>query len=111
MKMSVGNVASVVSEYFETVLMPSAAQAGGIKAFTVGFLGGVVSRQTPAMVEQYLPTATAWGLVDSENMLDLDTVYEEATKALAKSPVVVAGYRVDQNDINRMRDIARKYSV
>lgn len=111
MRMAVGNIPSVVSEYFETVLMPSAASAGGLKAFTVGFLGGVVSRQTPSMVEQYLPTAKALGLVDSEGMLNIDTVYEEATKALSKSSVIVAGYRVDQDDLNKMRDIARKYSV
>lgn len=111
MRMPVGNISSVVAEFFETVIMPSAAAAGGVKAFTVGFLGGVVARQTPAMVEQYLPTAKALGLVDNEGMLNIDMIYEEATKALSKTPVVVAGYRVDQDDINRIRDIARKYAV
>ena len=109
--MAVGNIPSVVSEYFETVLMPSAMQAGGLKAFAVGFVGGLVSRQTPSMVEQYLPIAKALGLVDEQGMLNVDLALEEAEKAMSKSPLVVAGYRADKEDLNRIRDIARKYAV
>ena len=111
MKIAVGNITPVVTEYFESVIMPSAMQAGGLKAFAVGFVGGLVSRQTPAMVEQYLPMAKALGLVDEQGMFDVDLAYEEADKALAKSPFVVAGYRADREDLNKIRDIARKYAV
>ena len=111
MKIAVGNITPVVTEYFDSVIMPSAMQAGGLKAFAVGFVGGLVSRQTPVMVEQYLPMAKALGLVDEQGMFDIDLAYEEADKALAKSPFVVAGYRADREDLNKIRDIARKYAV
>ena len=111
MKIATGNIPAVIAEYFDSVIMPSAQAAGGVKAFTVGFIGGLVSRQTPAMVEQYLPMAKALGLVDEQGMLNVDLAYEEADKALAKSPFVVAGYRADREDLNKIRDIARKYAV
>jgi hypothetical protein len=111
MKIAVGNVAPVVSEYFESVIMPSAIQAGGLKAFSVGFVGGLVARQTPQMVEQYLPLAKALGLVDDENRLNMDLAFEEADKALSKTPFVIAGYRPDREDLMKILEIARKYSI
>ena len=111
MRIAVGNITPVVTEYFDSVIMPSAMQAGGLKAFAVGFVGGLVSRQTPAMVEQYLPMAKALGLVDEQGLFDVDLAYEEADKALTKSPFVVAGYRADREDLNKIRDIARKYAI
>lgn len=111
MRIAPGNIAPVVSEYFDSVIMPSAMSAGGLKAFTVGFVGGLVARQTPSMVEQYLPMAKALGLVDSDGMLNIDLAYEEAEKALSKAPLMIAGYRVDREDLNRIRDIARRYAV
>jgi hypothetical protein len=111
MKIATGNIPSIVTEYFDSVIMPSAMQAGGLKAFTVGFVGGLVSRQTPAMVEQYLPMAKALGLVDEQGYLNIDLAFEEAEKALSKSPVVVAGYRVDREDLVKILEISRKHSV
>ncbi len=111
MKIATGNIPSIVAEYFDSVIMPSAMQAGGVKAFATGFVGGLVSRQTPSMVEQYLPMAKALGLVDEQGMLNVDLALEEAEKAMSKSPLVVAGYRADKEDLNRIRDIARKYAV
>ena len=110
MKIAVGNVTPVVTEFFDQVIMPSAMQAGGLKAFAVGFIGGLVARQTPAMVDQYLPLAKSFGLVDENGLLDIDMLHDEATKALSRSPLAVAGYRVDQSDLDRIRDIARKFA-
>jgi hypothetical protein len=55
--------------------------------------------------------AKALGLVDEQGMLNVDLALEEAEKAMSKSPLVVAGYRADKEDLNRIRDIARKYAV
>lgn len=84
--------------------------AGGARAFAVGLVGGLVARQAPSMIEQYLPMAKAIGVVDAENMINLDLAYEEAGKAMTKAPLVVAGYRADQSDLDKLRDIARKYA-
>ena len=111
MKVAVGHIANIVSEYFEAAIMPQAMKAGGLTAFTTGFVGGLVARQTPAMVNQYLPMAKSLGLVDEQGMLNFDLAFEEAEKALAKAPFVVAGYRADREDLILIRDIARKYAA
>ena len=111
MKVAVGNIAPIVAEYFDTVIMPSAMEVGGLKAFATGFIGGLVARQAPQMVQQYLPMAKSLGLVDEQGLLDFDLAFEEAEKAITKSPFVIAGYRADREDINRIRDIARRYAV
>lgn len=111
MKVATGNIPAIISEYFDAAIMPSAAAQGGLKAFTVGLIGGLVSRQAPQMIEQYMPMARALGLVDEQNMLDVDLAFEEADKALAKSSLVIAGYRADRNDLLKILEIARKYSV
>lgn len=110
MKLAVGHVPQIAAEYFDNVLMPAALQSGGVKAFMVGFLGGVVTRNAGPMVEQYLPMSKAIGIVDENNLLDLDLVYEQATKALQKAPVIVSGYKVDQSDLEAILQIARRYA-
>ena len=110
MKVAIGHVPAIVAEYFDSVIMPSASAAGGVKAFAVGFVGGLVARQTPVMIEQFLPTAKALGLVDDENFLDLDLAYDEAAKAMSRSPLIVAGYRADKDDLDKIKSIASKYS-
>lgn len=110
MRVAVGYVPQIIAEYFDNVLMPTALQSGGLRAFSVGFLGGVVSRNSAAMVEQYLPMAKSVGMVDEHNCINLDLVYEEASKALQKAPVVISGYRVDQSDLDNLLNISRKYA-
>lgn len=110
MRIAVGHIPNVITEYFDAVIMPAAAQAGGLKAFGVGFMGGLIARQAPQMVDRYLPMAQALGLVDQENILDLDLALNEASKALGKAPIVIAGYRPDQEDLTRIREIAQKYA-
>lgn len=110
MRVPVGHVPQIVAEYFDSVLMPAALQSGGLRAFSVGFLGGIVTRNSAAMVDQYLPMAKSVGMVDEHNCIDLEMVYEEATKALHKAPVVISGYRVDQSDLDNILNIARKYA-
>ena len=111
MRVAIGHVPAIVADYFDNVLVPSASMAGGARAFAVGLVGGLVARQVPNMIEQYLPMAKAIGVVDAENMINLDLAYEEASKAMAKAPLVVAGYRADQSDLDKLRDIARKYAA
>lgn len=112
MRIQAGQVPAIVQEYFETVLMPAAnVTGGGLRAFAVGVVGGLVVRSVPQMLEQYKPIMTSLGMMDAEGMLFIDPLYEEATKALKKSPVIVSGYRVEQADIDAIRDIAHKYSV
>ena len=110
MKMPIGDIPAVVTEYFDAVLMPAAQASGGLWAFSIGFVGGVVTKRVPEMVSQYLPLMKSIGLVDEGNMLDVDLAYGEATSALKKAPLVIGGYRVDQSDLDTLRNIMNKYS-
>lgn len=109
MRMPLNEAQAVVAEFVDSVLMPAAG--GGLRAFSVGFVGALAARQTPTMVEQYLPFGKAIGLVDVDGMLDVDTAIEEARKALMKSgPMTIGGYTVDSTDLDRLAEIMRRHS-
>lgn len=109
MRMPLNEAQAVVAEFIDSVLLPAAG--GGLRAFSVGFVGALAVRQTPAMVEQYAALGKSLGLVDGDGMLDVDTAIEEARKALAKSgPMTIGGYTVDGNDLDRLAEIMRRHS-
>lgn len=111
MKMPVGNISVAVTEYFDTVIMPKAVAEGGNKAFMVGLVGGYIGRGSKNMINQYLPLAKSIGIVDAEGNFDVDTAYAQASKALSKAPLVVFGYKVDQSDLDAMKEIMLKHAV
>lgn len=111
MRMPVGSLQAVVTDFADAVLIPAAAKAGGMTPFTVGLAVGLASRQVPQMVEQYMPTLKALGVVDQENMIDIDLLHSEAVKSLERNPIVVAGYRPDRGDLDKLREIMIRYGV
>ena len=111
MRMPVSQIPTVIAEYFDSVLIPAANRAGSLQAFSVGFIGGLVSKNSQQMVNQNLPLMKTLGLVDNENMLNVDLAYEEACKSISKMPVIVGSYTADKADIDQIREIMRKYSV
>lgn len=110
MKMPIGNAQQVVAEFFESVILPAASAAGGMAPFIAGMAGGLITRRTPQMIEEYLPVLKSLGLVDCDNRLDIDLLYEEASKSIEKSPVVVGGYHVDRADIDKLKAIMERYA-
>lgn len=111
MKVPVGNVPQIITEYFETCIFPAAAKLGGATPFVVGLGAGLVARKAPEIVQQYLPLLKSFGVVDEENQVDADLLYEEAVKALEKNPVVICGYRPDRGDLDQLKKIMEKYGV
>nr|DAQ83262.1 MAG TPA: hypothetical protein [Caudoviricetes sp.] len=109
MKLPIGNAQAVVVEYFDSVILPAASAAGGMAPFAAGMAGGLIARRTPQMMEQYAPTLKALGVLDADGKLDIDLLYEEAVKALDKGPVIVAGYRADRGDLDKLKNIMEKY--
>ena len=70
---------------------------------------GLIVRQAPAMAAQYLPALQPLGVADAEGKVDIDLLHEGAAKAIEKSPFVVAGYKPDRGDIDRLKAIMEKY--
>lgn len=109
MKMPIGNAQAVVAEYFESVILPAASKVGGLTPFAVGVAGGLIARRVPQMLEQYAPALKALGVVDEDDRIDIDALYEEASRALEKAPVVVMGYRADKGDLDTLKAIMERH--
>ena len=107
--MPIGNAPQVISEFFQSVLLPAAQKAGGMTPFAVSFVGGVVSRNASQIIETYRPMAQALGLIDAENMVNIDLLHDCAAEALKASPVEIAGYRPDAEDLAKLREIMKRY--
>lgn len=111
MKLPIGQAQAVVAEYFESVVLPAVSAAGGVTPFVFGMAGGLMVRRVPQMLEQYSPMMKELGILDAENRLDIDLLYEEALKSIERTPVIVAGYRADRSDIEKLKSIMEKYGV
>ena len=109
MKMAVGNLPQVVAEYFEAAILPAASRAGGASPFVAGLAGGLIARQAPAMVGQYLPMMQALGIVDAQGNLDIDLLYDEAVKSLAQHPLTIGGYSPNREDLDKIKAIMEKH--
>ena len=101
MKLPLGNLQPVVLEYLESVVLPAASVAG--------MAGGLIARRVPAMAEQYAPALRALGVLDEENRLDIDLLHQEACASLEKHPVVVAGYKPDRGDLDKLKSIMERH--
>lgn len=109
MKIAVGNLTQVISEFFQPAVMPAAQKAGGALPFAVGFVGGAICRNAPQMIEQYLPAARALGLIDEENKLDIDLFHDLVAGSLEQNPLTLFGYQLDKDDLEKLREIMNKY--
>ncbi len=105
----IGNLPQVIAEFIDTVVLPAADKVGGATPYLVAFGKGLIARKASVMVDQYLPMMKTWGIVDAENKIDVDLLHEVATEALQKTSLVPFGYKVDVGDIDKLRDILKKY--
>lgn len=109
MRMPVGNLARVVEEYSNTVLLPAAAKQGGALPFLVGMAAGLIAKRAPDVVAQYAPLLGTLGVMDEQQRMDVELLHEEASKALAAHPITIAGYSPDQGDLDKLREIMNRY--
>lgn len=110
-RVAIGNITPIVSDFIDQVLMPAAQRAGGMIPFTVGVVSGYVLRNVDGMVKQHINVAKSIGIVDDENMIDVDMAYEVLSDSLSKSPLIIANYKFAQDDLDTLHDIMLKYSV
>lgn len=109
MRMPIGNLPQVVLEFTDSVLMPAASTKGGALPFAVGVASGLAIKRVPETVNKCLPTLKSLGVVDEQNCIDIDLLYEEAAKALAAHPFTIAGYTPDAGDLENLKEIMCKY--
>lgn len=109
MRMPIGNAPQVVAEFFQSVVLPAAQKAGSNTPFFAAFVGGLVSRNAPKIIEAYAPWAKAAGIIDAENMIDIDLLHDIAVEALEKAPLSVMGYKPDREDFDKLQEIMKRY--
>ncbi len=109
MKVPVGDIPQVITEYADACILPAAAKLGGATPFVVSLVAGLVARNAPLVIQQYTPLLKSIGLMDNENRVDADVLYEEAVKALEKNPVTIGGYRPDRGDLDTLLEIMKRH--
>ena len=110
-RVAIGNITAIVSDFIDQVLMPAAQKAGGMIPFTVGVVSGYVLRNVDGMVKQHINVAKSIGIVDNDNMIDVDMAYEVLSDSLSKSPLIIANYKFAQDDLDTLHDIMLKYAT
>lgn len=109
MKMPIGNLSAVVVEYAQQVLIPAAEQAGGALPFTIGVASGLIAKQAPAMAEPYVPMLKSLGVMDDQNRIDVDLLYDEAVKNLEAHPFSIGPYKPDKGDLDALKEIMNRH--
>ena len=93
-RVAIGNITAIVSDFIDQVLMPAAQKAGGMIPFTVGVVSGYVLRNVDGMVKQHINVAKSIGIVDNDNMIDVDMAYEVLSDSLSSTSIAVGPTRV-----------------
>lgn len=109
MRMPIGNLPAVVVEFAQQVLIPAAEKQGGSLPFAVGIVSGLVAQRAPAMLDTYLPILKSLGVVDEQNRIDVDLLYNEASKNIEAHPFTVGPYKPDKSDIDALREIMNRH--
>ena len=110
MKIATGSLPQVVAEYFDSVVIPAANQAGGVVPFLTGLAAGLAARRVPELLNQYSDVLQALGVIN-QGMVDIDLLVDEAKASLEKHPLVVGGYKVDVNDLDVIHSLLEKHGV
>lgn len=109
MHLPVGQLKQVLTDFLSQEVLPKATGGAGL---LLGVGAGMALRRMDTLLESYLPTLKTLGIVDDENRIDLEAIYEEATKTLAsRGSVNIMGYLFDQADVEALLSIAKKYAV
>lgn len=109
MRMPIGNLPAVVVEFAQQVLIPAAEKQGGSLPFAVGIVSGLVAQRAPAMLDTYLPILKSLGVVDEQNRIDVDLLYNEASKNIEAHPFTVGPYKPDKSDLDALREIMNRH--
>ncbi len=112
MKIKVADLSVVLRDYLAADVLPKAT-ANPILQFMLGITSIKLTDHTVAnFLSAYMPVLQALDIIDKDGEIDIDDLYETATKALSdycSGAVEVMGYRADQDDLDSLRNIAMKH--
>jgi hypothetical protein len=86
---SYNQVVNGVTRYIDDEIV---SKIGGLSKLAVGVMLAAAVKRADNIVEQMkaMPLIKMLGIIDEENMVDVDTIYEELKKQLEKEPMSVS---------------------
>ena len=111
MKVALGQVPQIFGEFLDQVLVPVVAAEPGPKSWLMKAAGVAIATNSVNLLQPAIPTLKMLGIVGEDNMIDLDRAYQIASETMKHEPLVVASFRFDQSDLDKLRDIAIRHTV
>lgn len=107
MKISTADIPAVIGQYVDSEVAPIAS---GVQKFGAYSLVFVIQSKIKDIIDQYEPTMKMIGVMDDNQMLDMDAAREIASFAMQKAKKVnVLGFVMDEHDVDAMYQIATRY--
>ena len=107
MKISTSDIPAIIGQYVDSEVAPIAS---GMQKFGAYSLVFVIQNKIKDIIDQYGPTMKMIGIMDDEQMLDMDAAREMASFAMQKAHKVnVLGFIMDKHDIDSLYTISQRY--
>ena len=109
-RVALGQVPLIFGEFLDKVLVPVVATESGPKSWLVRAAGVAIASSSVDLLEPAIPTMKMLGIAGDDNMIDLDRAYHIATETMKSEHLVFLNFRFDQSDLDKLKEIALKYS-
>ena len=107
MKIATSDIPAIIGQYVDSEVAPIAS---GMQKFGAYSLVFVIQNKIKDIIDQYGPTMKMIGIMDDEQMLDMDAAREMASFAMQKAHKVnVLGFIMDEHDIDSLYTISQRY--
>lgn len=113
MKLNEMQLYSAINEYIDREIMPLGANMNMTEQFLFTFKIGIAKRKIQSMVKSYIGRSEfkAFGLIDENGYIDIDTMYQSASDALTQmKQIEITGITFKENDLQKLYGIMQKYA-
>ena len=114
MKIKEGQLYSAINEYIDREIMPIGATLEMMEQFMFYFKIGVGKRKIESIVKSFVAQGktSAFGLIDENGYIDIDTLYQSASDAMAQmKQIEIGGITFRDADLQKLYGIAQKYAA
>lgn len=109
-RLALAQVPLVFAEFLDKVLVPVVAVESGPKSWMMRAAGVAIASSSVNLLEPAIPTLKMLGIVGDDNMIDLDRAYHISTETMKSEPLVFLGFKFDQTDLDKLKEIAVRYA-
>lgn len=107
MKIATSDIPAIIGQYVDSEVAPIAS---GMQKFGAYSLVFVIQNKIKDIIDQYGPTMKMIGVMDDNNMIDMDKAHEIASFAMSKANKVnILGFLMDDHDVDAIYTISNRY--